>query len=64
MHDEPQERLRGKLAVAERDSKNEGVSFFVCMGPKYFSSEAMYIVNFYCMQMHLVMSIWLIFGDD
>ena len=34
MHDEPQERLRGKLAVAERDSKNEGVSFFVCMGPK------------------------------
>ena len=61
--------------MAERDSKNAGVSFFFLFfsnGRPYsqaFLAETVETVDknrrdFHCMQMSLVMSMWFIFGDD
>ena len=62
--------------MAERDSKNVGVPFFLCVsspnGRSYsqaFLAETVETVDknrhdFHCMQMSLVMSMRFIFGDD
>ena len=62
--------------MAERDSKNAGVSFFLCVsspnGRSYsqaFLAETVETVDknrhdFHCMQMSLVMSMRFIFNDD
>ena len=62
--------------MAERDSKNTGVSFFLCVsspdGRPYsqaFLEETVETVDknrhdSHCMLMSLLMSMWFIFGDD
>ena len=64
-----------ELALAERDSKNAGVSFFLLFcrwdlgwRPRVPSGDRgnwdKNRDDFYCMQMSLVMSMRFIFGDD
>ena len=63
-----------QLALAERDSKNAGVSLFSSVGPSLYMGHAFIAEtvktgdknrdDIYCMQMSLVMSMTFIFGDD
>ena len=55
-----------ELALAERDSKNAVVSFFLSVGPSLQTVETgdKNRGDFHCMQMTLLMSMRYIFGDD